>query len=1543
MAGKPLEFEFTGNASQLEQTLNDVFVNLTKRAKDVATELSIPVKKTVQIEVKRDSSGAAKINVLEKESLGILSQIGNAISQNNKVQEGSLTSLRQQVNQAKQVRDGIAKYEQSVNSLGISVRSITPKWAEQNQRVGELSRALDIAGASTFWQQAKTGLRAQGFVNFLNGLTGITQGLQSASIVIGQVTSTFNTFVKAVSNIEQFTLTFKAINATQGETQLAFEETSRIALGLGTNLQSVRDTFQGLTPIILATGGSINDVSAITEALSSRFAAFGLSGDKARRVLNGVIQAFGKGRLQAEELTQQIAEADPAFRVDLANAIGVTSKELGELVQAGEITDKVLVEILPKLGKSALFFGRLGTSATDAANALRKGFEAGGITLEQFRNQLDSITQVNLEKVGTIFKPLIDSVKILQALFVDLGTSLANSEAFKTLSGFLNALATQFSVVAQGVGKFATVLFNIVNVVLSVVNGLDSLFERFIGFRPVVTILAALITTKLVVGLVQLSIKGAAGLAIAGIRALTVASTAFATQGLGAITRSTVGAIAGFTGITNATRAQIAADFAAVRSAQTRAAAIAQLRAIEARPGGLGGASGNVQLLAQAAGIRAVTKASAEATAATGALGAAQVTLGAKAGAAAAPVATFGSKVKGLATGIRGTIGSMLAFGGATLGVAAPLIGVGLVAAGLTFTLLEQYKTLNQGKSSLEKFKASYDGIVSRTNETIEQLKKASDSTVDFEEKINSLSVTSEKGFEFKILGLNKAKKDFEEIDKISTTAFKNAQTSVNNYSSALDASGKEGLIVAQRLAAAEQVNQEALDATRLKRDELTQAATKGGKQISQANLKELRGYQKNVAALERQRDKIQELKREAAAKEIPVNITTATGVTAIENLEGKIKNLQANIILETDPTAFAETQTKINGLAAQLAFLKGDRVKIAVDLDFNVNTDRLKSAADLSRAVIDNLGAALDLNQAINNLAVSRISGAETEKSALLEGLRERLQVEKDVRDERLEALQEAGASEAQIDSLKKQSRKADKAGATEIKGIENEIKAIQEQKRQQEAEAIRQKLAALPAQQVAEQRSLQIAQALRRLEQERLLLTQQRAETEGRIALAGLEQERRRAVDKKDFTKAEDIQKQIDLQKQLLELQGREGAALRDIISQTRIIDGLELDTLNKKQEAAGLALKAELAARGQTAALQGTAQAAQGQTAALQGTAQATAGISGSLTQISNQIRTASGLSLEEPALRAAEAYRAARVASGELNREIAFLGSPDVLDVAQEGPRSLAEGYDAAKQKVLEFKSAAESVDTSAGVLEQSTSKAATNLGEAATGASNVGDSLAEAVTQAQGLGVAAKGIEAGASPAAAIDSSLASAADQARGIASAITSLDGLSVRVNLIGTPGLWTGGPTQAGQTYQVNELGQEGFVSAGGRVAPIRKPKNALWRAPSSGTVIPAHIWSQMDVPKGGVQTTARPVATSPGNTLARVVRALQGTMTRGDSSSSAIYELSAVQARQSLEIGKLGRAINRLADKDQNIKVSVNGGGNMGYLQALNSRLG
>ena len=89
------------------------------------------------------------------------------------------------------------------------------------------------------------------------------------------------------------------------------------------------------------------------------------------------------------------------------------------------------------------------------------------------------------------------------------------------------------------------------------------------------------------------------------------------------------------------------------------------------------------------------------------------------------------------------------------------------------------------------------------------------------------------------------------------------------------------------------------------------------------------------------------------------------------------------------------------------------------------------------------------------------------------------------------------------------------------------------------------------------------------------------------------------------------------------------------------------------------------------------------------------------------------------------------------------------------------------------------------------------------------------------------------------------------------------------------------SGGPVKGGTTYTVNEQGKEAFLSASGKLSMINAPSFGQWRAPSTGTVIPAHLTTQLDIPSGGINL--KDINTAPSgmvsNAMSSVSRVVSG----------------------------------------------------------------
>lgn len=443
---------------------------------------------------KRDSDEKKAASEREREQ----KQLAKEREKENKALEAAAKRIQQEqakliqqeadrLNRQREIRNNWAKTLQDFKEYSAiqkgSLTQVSSELAFQKEKLNNLVRGTEeykkqLAIVQQLQNQKQIqllgpqGVQAQAFDALVEGFSKAVFIGQQLVTVTGGIINAFNTLFEVAAKLQNIQLTFQSIGVGASGANAALQESQRIALGLGVEINTVRDAYAKLSPVILATGGSLTNVSAVTEALSSRFVAFGKSAEESRRIMNGVIQAFGKGKLQAEELTQQIGEADPAFKTDLAGAIGVTVAKLEEMVKNGEVNSAMLMKVLPLLGKSAELYGRLGNSALSAVAALREG----NAVLPQVQAQIANLNQLNLEGLAQAFQPALLAILEVQAAFTDFVSSFMEGATFTFLVEVFNNMAQTISVVVQSVLYLADGVTLFLNVAFGIIDWADQLF-----------------------------------------------------------------------------------------------------------------------------------------------------------------------------------------------------------------------------------------------------------------------------------------------------------------------------------------------------------------------------------------------------------------------------------------------------------------------------------------------------------------------------------------------------------------------------------------------------------------------------------------------------------------------------------------------------------------------------------------------------------------------------------------------------------------------------------------------------------------------------------------------------------------------------------------------------------------------------------------------------------------------------------------------------------------------------------------------------------
>lgn len=1440
--------------------------------KDTKSESEYKIVVTSEYDASGSKVAKAEIRELSKQYQGLYNKIRQIESE---PQRGSLTSLRQQVNEAKKARDAIAQYSTSIDGLGNKIQSLDGKWASQNQKVRDLQRELSVAGASNIWERLSAEYNLGGLVSAGRQISDFVNIFQSLSIVVGQVAGAVNNVINSLAKLQEFSLTFEAIGAGPAGAVLALGESSKIALNLGADLRTVRESFQQLSPVILNTGGNISDVSNVVESLSSRFAAFGISGDRARRVTNGIIQAFSKGKLQAEEFTQQIAEADPAFGTDFAAALKISTAELQSLIKAGEITSDVLLETLPKLSKASLFFGKLGTSAVDAANSIQK-FD---IPITVAQNKIQSLSQLNLETFSNSLDPIVNVFIRIGAAIVDLTTDILKLESLKAITTILLGIG-------DAAGTTISAFLALVKAALTVIEPIAALANAILSIPGAAQALGFALVGNLVKSLstVRESFLSSS-LAANGFGRIVARATDF-----GAFSTGIKNIISGNRGAQQAlvkTSASIKTLGNASQFAQGRIASINReiksLQTIQQSIAGKQLTLGAGTIAAQTARLQAaITKLTNEsikyeqalpriesklATATNGfntlnSAAGTQTSLLGRLGAAGN--AAGSAIVGGFKAAVLTAKGLLLALG--PIGIA--LAAIAILQAAYSTATKRSTEEIEKTKTALAAYDALLKDITGLTPEPpkLEGLERA---WVGFSLSVaNVIDGTVANLDRFAIFVQSWAAK----VPKFIDDGFKAAKGSIlgaffKDLENAFNDSALNAELFARGFGKAlDGVDREAGKIRKATQALKEMSAKNDGTVESQARLSAK--FKTTQALVESTTDRYEEAKDELD------RFNKSLGENPTEEQNTKLKQLQD-----------ALRETGIDATAARVEF---EAFGKSSGLTAKIIADALTSIGGLSEKLKDlraNLENAASGSDQFRRLAVD-IAATEARLEEVNKLAKDPIQLSIDIKFRQKDLLKELEATTAKRDKLLEDSDNIaltlESSEFIELERLINKIETdlsnlgllntkisvtleLLDQKFKADLEAIKAdkaltniKLSTTIDQPALRQVLTDLATFQNGIQdlfrQQKALATQRAGETPG--SSAALEIARQEAL----------LAKQIEasVTKGAAELRDSAASLVQQLTDARNSLLNLKLGNLQflplQQQKEAVAQLNAEV----QKIAL------SRGIKTVFQGTAQ--------------------------EILRSKQAFVSfyTEVDKGEKKVQ----DTEEALALTQKIAQRLA---DSGLAGVFE------TIDKSIQTLASSTAKGATN-------AKNIADQLFNA-------------------------------SEQAANITNSLLALDGktISVNVNYVGTPGLWTGGPTTGGQTYRINELGKEGFLSSTGDLSPINKPRNALWKAPGKGMVIPAHIMSTLDVPTGRVPTGVRPAVTGSGsNGLTKIARAIQAALSQTNKPDSGLQEMAAVQAHQALQIGKLSRAVSKLADKDWNVNVGVRNTGGTAYLDALNRRM-
>lgn len=171
---------------------------------------------------------------------------------------------------------------------------------------------------------------------------------------------------RAALEMEALTARFNVAFKSAGLAAEEFEFVSEVANRMGIDILGAGREYASFVVASKAAGLSTEKTRKIFEGVAAASSAMRLTAEQTTGAFRAFQQMMSKGTVQAEELRGQLAERIPGAFQMAAQAMEVTTEELGKMLKAGKV---LAVDLLPKLAD--LMIDAFGDEAQRAAKQLQ--------------------------------------------------------------------------------------------------------------------------------------------------------------------------------------------------------------------------------------------------------------------------------------------------------------------------------------------------------------------------------------------------------------------------------------------------------------------------------------------------------------------------------------------------------------------------------------------------------------------------------------------------------------------------------------------------------------------------------------------------------------------------------------------------------------------------------------------------------------------------------------------------------------------------------------------------------------------------------------------------------------------------------------------------------------------------------------------------------------------------------------------------------------------------------------------------------------------
>jgi len=177
-------------------------------------------------------------------------------------------------------------------------------------------------------------------------------------------------FIDINKRVETLIRGLTAISGSTEGAQRELEYLKDVANTSGLSVLDLADNFIKLSASAKGTALEGEATRTIFESVSNAMAVLGGDTTTTHRAFNALAQIMSKGQVYSEELKGQLAEAIPGALQIMSRALGISTKDMLALMEAGRLSSDALLPFAEQLNKEFGLFATSSTTFTQAVNRL---------------------------------------------------------------------------------------------------------------------------------------------------------------------------------------------------------------------------------------------------------------------------------------------------------------------------------------------------------------------------------------------------------------------------------------------------------------------------------------------------------------------------------------------------------------------------------------------------------------------------------------------------------------------------------------------------------------------------------------------------------------------------------------------------------------------------------------------------------------------------------------------------------------------------------------------------------------------------------------------------------------------------------------------------------------------------------------------------------------------------------------------------------------------------------------------------------------------